>query len=416
MKFNKQILATRSMQLKRKKIKKRKQKKKPQQPLQELPEELILEILHKLPVESLLKFRRACKNWNTLFRNPNFSDNNSNFLIIYKEKLYSIDYDSSALLSDIDNAPIKEIRYPVYCVADKLKILGSCNGLVCSRHCGGVVWNPTTNEYKVIPESSFVLPVRFWAMSFPGYISFEYGFGYDALNQDYEYVEIVGSSTRKESEIDVYSLKSDTWRRIQYTQYLVSNGYSVSAPGVFYNGALHWIAKCYSGNKRKVLIALNVGNESVQEIPQPENLGAGKFGAYRYVSVLDNCLGMLCSSHVDKDYGVRESWKKLYTIPTVIDVKSVRSVQYLRKMECLKNGEILLTIKQHEVSNLAGEKALVLYNPKERTTRIVKHNKNNGFQVETYVKNLVTLNSGTYLGDKKQEEKDMWKSMLCTMD
>ncbi|XP_026433821.1 F-box/kelch-repeat protein At3g06240-like [Papaver somniferum] len=280
------------------------------------------------------------------------------FFLLAREKSYALQkktnkYDMTLLNivgnKDIDNAPIKEIRYPVYCLTDKLKIFGSCNGLVCSRHCDG---------------SAFVLPVRFRAISFPGYISFEYEFGYDALNQDYKYVEIAGSSTRKESEVDVYSLKSVTWRRIQYIPYLVSNGHSVSAPGVSYNGALHWISKSYSGNKRKVLIALDVGNESVQEIPQLENLGAGKFGAYGYVSVLDNCLGMLCSSRVDgyevwmmKDYGLRESWTKLYTISTVIDVKSVRSVQYLRKMECLKNGEILLTIKQHEVSNLAGEKA-----------------------------------------------------------
>ncbi|XP_026420378.1 F-box protein At3g07870-like [Papaver somniferum] len=189
----------------------------------------------------------------------------------------------------------------------------------------------------------------------------------------------------------------------------------------------HIASEPVHGNKRKVLIALDVGNGSVQEIPQPENLGAGKFGAYRYVNVWDKYLGMLCSSYVDgyevwmmKDYGVRESWTKLYTIPTVIDVKSVRSVQYLRKMECLKNGEILLTIKQHEVSNLAGEKALILYNPMERATRILKHDKNNGFyengfskvfQVETYVNNLVSLNSGTYLGYKEQEKKDVFKKL-----
>ncbi|XP_026450724.1 F-box protein CPR1-like [Papaver somniferum] len=308
-----------------------------EQPLPCLPEELILEILRRLPLESLLKFR-----------------------------------------------------------------------------C--VLWNPTTNEYRVIPRSD-TLSAGFRSVSFPGagYISFEYGFGYDALSQDYKYVRIVGrsSSTQGNSEVDVYSSKLDSWKRIQHIPYIISNGQSVSAPGLFYNGALHWIAKSYLGNSRKVLIALDIGNESVQEIPQPENLDVGNFGAYTYVNVLNKCLGMLCSSHMDgyevwmmKDYGVRESWTKLYKIPTLINVKSVQSVQYLRKMEYIKNGEILLRIKQHEVSNFAGEEALVVYNPKERATRILKHSKNGFSGVETYIKNLVSVNSGTYVGYIAQEQKD----------
>ncbi|XP_026434445.1 F-box protein CPR1-like [Papaver somniferum] len=400
-----------------------------EQPLPCLPEELILEILRRLPVESLLKFRCVRKKWNILFRNPNFiKNNNSSFLLKYDKKLYSLDYDSSASLSDSDEPPIKKIRYPLKCITDDLKILGCCNGLVCSRHCGGVIWNPTTNEYRVIPRSD-TLPAGFRSVSFPGagYISFEYGFGYDALSQDYKHVRIVGrsSSTQGKSEVDIYSLKSDSWKRIQLIPYIISNGPSVSAPGVFYNGALHWIAESYSGNRRKVLIALDVGNEGFQEIPQPENLDVENFGAYRYVEVLHKCLGMLCSSHMDgyevwmmKDYGVSESWTKLYKIPTLINVKSVQSVQYLRKMEYLKNGEILLKIKQHEVSNLAGEEALVVYNPKEAATRILKHSENGFsgvFQVESYVKNLVPLNSGTYVGDKEQEEKDIWEALAGIM-
>ncbi|XP_026433107.1 F-box protein CPR1-like [Papaver somniferum] len=284
-------------------------------------------------------------------------------------------YSSSSSLSDTDNPPIKEIRYPLKSMIQQLKISGSCNGLVFSSHC-----------------------------------------------QDYKYVRIVGrsNSSQGKSEVDVYSLKSDTWKRIQHIPYTISNGPSVSAPGVFCNGALHWIAKSYSGNSRKVLIALDLGNESVQEIPQPENLDVGNFGA-RYVSLLDKCLGMLCNSHMDgyevwmmKDYGVRKSWKTLYKIPTLIDVKFVQSVQYLRKMEYLKNGEILLKIKQHEVSNLAGEEALVVYNPKDRATKILKHSKNGFsgvFEVETYIKNLVSLKSGTYVGDIAQEKKYKGKAL-----
>ncbi|XP_026433105.1 jacalin-related lectin 38-like [Papaver somniferum] len=186
-----------------------------EQPLPVLPEELILEILRKLLIESLLNFRCVCKNWNIIFRNPNFINNKFSFLLKYDKKLDSLDYNSSASLSDTDNPPIKEIRYPLQCMIEKLAVLGSCNGL--------------------------------------------------------------------------------------HIPYVISIGSSVSAPWVLCNGDLHWIGKSYSGNRPKVLIALDVGNETVQEIPQPENLDVENFGGYRYVNVLDKCLCMLCSSHMDDE-------------------------------------------------------------------------------------------------------------------
>ncbi|KAK4727087.1 hypothetical protein R3W88_032004 [Solanum pinnatisectum] len=50
----------------------------------DFPEDLIREILLKLPVKALLRFKCVCKNWYTLIKNPcfirehlNFSKNNS---------------------------------------------------------------------------------------------------------------------------------------------------------------------------------------------------------------------------------------------------------------------------------------------------------------------------------------------------
>ncbi|MCL7032253.1 hypothetical protein MKW94_000196, partial [Papaver nudicaule] len=37
-----------------------------------LPEEIIGDILPRLPAKSVLRFRCVCKSWLKLFRNPNF--------------------------------------------------------------------------------------------------------------------------------------------------------------------------------------------------------------------------------------------------------------------------------------------------------------------------------------------------------
>lgn len=39
---------------------------------QNLPEDVIIEILLRLPVNSLLKFKSVCRNWYSLIKSPNF--------------------------------------------------------------------------------------------------------------------------------------------------------------------------------------------------------------------------------------------------------------------------------------------------------------------------------------------------------
>ncbi|MCI40987.1 F-box/kelch-repeat protein, partial [Trifolium medium] len=44
-----------------------------QQPLPFLPEELIIQILLRLPVRSLIEFKCVCKSWKTLISDPKFA-------------------------------------------------------------------------------------------------------------------------------------------------------------------------------------------------------------------------------------------------------------------------------------------------------------------------------------------------------
>src|ERR1044072_3199964 len=46
-----------------------------------LPEELIVEILLRVPARSLLRFRCVCKSWKTLISNPQFVKDHTNITI-----------------------------------------------------------------------------------------------------------------------------------------------------------------------------------------------------------------------------------------------------------------------------------------------------------------------------------------------
>jgi hypothetical protein len=43
-----------------------------------LPDEVVVDILHRLPVKSLIRFRCVCKSWNSLIQTPAFIDSHLN--------------------------------------------------------------------------------------------------------------------------------------------------------------------------------------------------------------------------------------------------------------------------------------------------------------------------------------------------
>lgn len=109
-----------------------------------LPEDLIVvDILSRLTVKSLLRFRSVSKSWYALITNPNFirihlSRTNSHKLITFShclENLYVTNCDAEPSDNCSDNVvctslPVKVFHFdPNACV----NIVGSCNGLLCTH-------------------------------------------------------------------------------------------------------------------------------------------------------------------------------------------------------------------------------------------------------------------------------------------
>ncbi|XP_068304342.1 F-box protein CPR1-like [Pyrus communis] len=86
------------------------------------------------------------------------------------------------------------------------RIVGSCNGLICLNvHCNIIIiWNPCTRQSKVLPKPLY-----------SGFGSLFYGLGYDPTTDDYKVVQGSSKTTcgSKEVVIQVFSLKSDSWRK-----------------------------------------------------------------------------------------------------------------------------------------------------------------------------------------------------------
>ncbi|KAK9285776.1 hypothetical protein L1049_024977 [Liquidambar formosana] len=357
-----------------------------------LPNEIVFDILSRLPVRSLLRFRCVCKSWNALISDPHFvkthlnrattSDNNtyqqSQRILILSETVQSMDFETSS--GDPSVVELDSLSKISKC---SLFIAGSCNGLVCLE-CNQDIFlcNPATREYRKLPTPGHC----------PTILTF-YGFGYDSSIDDYKMIRIIPNNMNYLgiSSADVLTLKTNSWRRISDWPW---RGFPDM--GVFVNGALHWLAN--DANYVDYLIAsFDLAGEKFKEVEKP-NLGDEKSNFT--IGVLGGCLCVFHYHHengskastiwVLKQYGVKESWTKTITIP---HFGVPKCLNYFVPLCITKNGELLMRVN----GNKLYEAYLVMYNPIEKTLKIFRDLMitDGWFRAATYIESLVSPN-----GDK----------------
>ncbi|XP_059294870.1 F-box/kelch-repeat protein At3g23880-like [Lycium ferocissimum] len=288
------------------------------------PEEIIVDILSRLPVSSLLRFKCASKFWKTLISGPcfkakhcNHAKNNKKLLICQvfsavssTSILYSASLSSGRLVGDVQElgSPSNHIRcgYHILCCCDGLSLLLS------ARDHHHFLWNPSTNESVVLPSPEF-----------PMVHTSTYGMGYDSISDDYKILKIAKSSYDAVPS-KIFALKSGSWRIIDNHPHAFHNKVSGRDSLAFLRGTFHWISEDYLS--KYFMVSFNISNEVYGEIPLPEGIGNIPHMGYLIhgVSVLEGMLCAYCTFKnkeagtfklwVMKDYGVKESWTELFTI------------------------------------------------------------------------------------------------------
>ncbi|KAI8556175.1 hypothetical protein RHMOL_Rhmol05G0231400 [Rhododendron molle] len=210
-----------------------------------------------------------------------------------------------------------------------------------------------------------------------------FGFGYDESIDDYKVVRFFSSTGCREVQVKVYTLRSDSWRRIR--DFPLSR--FPKGLGTFVNGSLHWIVVNESYN----IVSLDLAKETYGEVLQPE-YGDG----YLHDITLDILNGCLCIVRyrdscadvwVMKEYGIRESWTMLGVVPCVSHP--------IDRLWILKTGEVLL--RTHD--------RLVRYSPKDGTfSHLTVHNCPWFFSQYPYVESLVSPHVDTDGGAKWQHQ------------
>jgi len=284
--------------------------KKPSPPF--LPEELIVEILVRLPVRLLLQYKCVCKTWKTLISDPQFakshvlSSNASLRLVSIVCGLGRIPIISYPLKLPLEDTSKPQSITLVARHWSRLRhILGSCNGLIClydHRLSKFRLWNPSIN----LKSSSSPTILCFHRKRI-----LYCGFGYDRVNDTYKLLVVVqNKSNSKETKTILYTFGENSWTSVQ--------NFPCGPPcdtysgfGKFVSGSLNWIVN------KDVIISFDLGKETYGEMLLPQH----HYDPVLYV--LSNCI---CVSFYHskekswvmwmmKEYGVVESWTKLMIFP-----------------------------------------------------------------------------------------------------
>ncbi|XWS53722.1 hypothetical protein CRYUN_Cryun10bG0024900 [Craigia yunnanensis] len=199
-------------------------------PNNDIPQDITDQILPCLPVKSLMRFKCVSKSWRSFINSPSFTRNHLERASSQEKILVSLPCGFKSLDLEKpfdDEAALIRLRFPSIELYDRIKILDSCNGLVClglgndARHL--FLWNPSTGDSKKLPECN-VLQIN------SNFICNYCGFGYDSSSDDYKLL------LKIDRKLVIFSLAKNSWRLHE----ALWPYYGCHTKGVYSNGALHY--------------------------------------------------------------------------------------------------------------------------------------------------------------------------------
>ncbi|XP_050229366.1 F-box protein CPR1-like [Mercurialis annua] len=293
-----------------------------------IPPEVVFQILIRCEVPTVLRWRCVSKQWRAVIDDPDFikhhTNNSITFITDYSS--YCIDIGEVLYTLDLEASGQLYSKSPDLCNilldSESWYFVGSCNGLLCLQQTDSLealILNPCTLEKLRISND---LPSCF-------------------------------SDQERTDGIRIGYVETGETKELAMPYFI---DYGISYMGMLTGGALHWLVRRSDGStgKKRVILGFDLGTEEFRELPQPEYSATD---CKISMSLLGTWL-CICANDGDqldfdiwvmKEYGVTESWTKLFSIPYATTfltsvVKTVKPLGFSKN-----GGQVLLDfVKQGE--------------------------------------------------------------------
>lgn len=321
-----------------------------------LPHELVMEILSRLPVQYLFKFRCVSKTWlQSITQDPHFAKlhfdrslhskelnptSNCSTLVEQSNSLVmAMDYTGSDILIQFDLPFPPKRRYVLF---------GFCNGMLCyscKDYTHVYIWNPLTRDYITIaspPMPSDRFPI-------PHYKSTTFGFGYDPARNEYKVICVYcvanpGRRFNYYTQASVYTLGlNSSWRIVAVDlPYFLEFGCGHKTVVHSVNGVFYWLAMKPGLHIYDRIVRFHVRDEVFTDLLfLPDIDFDDTSGFYKIGEVLGLCSRLL--DFFGKDVQVWQlrkksdsrSWTKLLRVATP---DKSHALHYLDAMRHAQNG------------------------------------------------------------------------------
>ncbi|KAG5229566.1 F-box/kelch-repeat protein [Salix suchowensis] len=339
--------------------------------------DMVIDILARLPVKTLLRFKSVSKPLLSLITNPKFisshlhqSTKNSSLVFHFSHNEFPV-----AMLYYTEPTTLHAVHIPSsmkdYSFKPRIHIKGSCGGLLymelffgcCVFHYG--LWNPATRQFKKIEEPQQCINLL------------SEGFCHSSKINDYKLVRtgyFLYPATRRtrydRRRVDsvvralVFSWKKDSWRTVEDGALL---GGSFSDP-VTVKGDLYWKVSAernYLANEELVL-AFDSSNDVFRRIELPGLINQSNPSYTTTITEFKGSLGLFVSLEYSSNSGfdfwvlnesrtggnIRCCWTRFLTVGTLSKIG--RPISAWRCKIILKN--------------LMGENSFFLYDPISQET------------------------------------------------
>ncbi|KAL3534945.1 hypothetical protein ACH5RR_003406, partial [Cinchona calisaya] len=234
-------------------------------------EDILLQIFPYLPPKTLLRFQAVSRQWLSIISNPTFRRlhlrvnpiaTTSAFFLFRKIDDRAPELNFISPREDYVNSMGNIVSKIKTLFNDSADIMGlhSCNGLVCIKfnfdydRIEFVVYNPSTNQHRLIPRLGKLVEERFLQTSIVN-------IAFDLLNPaHYKIVCVLKDKFEHVFRFIVYSSETGVWRETSKTLDMYNEYCYYFERGVLWNGDLHWATELSE------TFCFNLDNECLRSI------------------------------------------------------------------------------------------------------------------------------------------------------
>ncbi|KAI3524217.1 hypothetical protein L1887_02869 [Cichorium endivia] len=281
------------------------------------PDITLYHILPRLPGKSVARFTRVSKQWHSFIRTHGFhkmhlhhvinNDHQNHQKLLFLPHKRPWDFQTIDCETPEDGITVsRPVSFKVR-PGQEISIVASLHGMVCAvvlrrrGSCFGneysdlILWNPMTGDYKTLSKAGLDCHQIYGN---------QFGLYYSSSEDDYKLVCL----TRHLSSVYIYSLKSDSWIKVETPGWTSDHFSYYVAPSVLLNEKFYFVNRLSSSQKSYSIVMFDTQTEKLKDIETPHfgNRWTNCMGFVVVKDCIHFCVGFINSIH---QYDTIEQWR-----------------------------------------------------------------------------------------------------------